>query len=123
MSRKLNLIGSKNSQRKMHSIKYIKKSRKAIRNIYGLTNTQIDILIFSYDEPKFKQQQLFDNYIAGRDTIIESLPRLIDKDLLYIYSEKKPRLNQARYYRISAKGKMIIERLMRMAMGEEYAPV
>lgn len=107
----------------MHSIKYIKKSRKAIRNIYGLTNTQIDILIFSYDEPKFKQQQLFDNYIAGRDTIIESLPRLIDKDLLYIYSEKKPRLNQARYYRISAKGKMIIERLMRMAMGEEYAPV
>lgn len=106
----------------MNLLKYNKKTRKAIRHIYGITNTELDILLFCFDEDRFPQSALFNNYIGNRESIIDALQNLVRKEYLYIYSEYKPRKNQPRYYRISAMGKIIVNRVYSMLKGEEHIP-
>lgn len=92
----------------------MRAARRAVRNIYGINNTQLDLLLFVEDEERFSQKYVLDNFVASALATRKDLPILIDKGYVFIFLEKKSAIGQPRYYRITTKGKLLVRHMYEM---------
>lgn len=99
-------------------LKYWRVIRQYIKTKYGLTQSDLDMLMFIYTEKYFSKAR-FDEFSRIVSWDADRFKRLKENGWIESFRKYDPRTNTRAIYQISPDGKRVVQSIYRMLKGEE----
>lgn len=99
-------------------LKYWRVIRQYIKVKYGLTQSDLDMLMFIYTEKYFSKAR-FDEFSRIVSWDADRFKRLKENGWIESFRKYDPRTNTRAIYQISPDGKRVVQSIYRMLRGEE----
>lgn len=99
-------------------LKYWRVIRQYIKVKYGLTQSDLDMLMFIYTEKYFSKAR-FDEFSRIVSWDADRFKRLKENGWIESFRKYDPRTNTRAIYQISPDGKRVVQSIYRMLKGEE----
>lgn len=99
-------------------LKYWRVIRQYIKTKYGLTQSDLDMLMFIYTEKYFSKAR-FDEFSRIVSWDADRFKRLKENGWIESFRKYDPRTNTRAIYQISPDGKRVVQSIYRMLRGEE----
>lgn len=111
-------ISSYKKNNKYTFLKYWRNVRYFIKRKYGLTEADLDILLYFYDEDRFTREDFYrvSNTMSWAPTRFYDLR---DKGFIVVWREKNEVPNRKALYDLSAQAKVICSSIYKKLLGEE----
>lgn len=99
-------------------LKYWRVIRQYVKVKYGLTQSDLDVLMFIYTEKYFPKAR-FDEFARIVSWDADRFKRLKEKGWIESFRKYDPHTNTRAIYQISPDGKRVVQSIYRMLKGEE----
>lgn len=99
-------------------LKYWRVIRQYIKTKYGLTQSDLDMLMFIYTEKYFSKAR-FDEFSRIVSWDADRFKRLKENGWIESFRKYDPHTNTRAIYQISPDGKRVVQSIYRMLKGEE----